>query len=81
MSFINQIDETSAKGLLAKIYSSARQRAGGIANIIRIMSLNAGVCQASMGLYVAAMRSEQRLDRATRELLATVVSNVNDCYY
>ena len=81
MSFIRQIEESAATGLLRKIYDSARQRAGGIANIIRIMSLDAAICQASMGFYLAAVRSNQGLDRATRELLATVVSNVNDCYY
>lgn len=81
MSYIKQIEPGEAEGSLKKIYDMAEQRAGSVANIIRIMSLDANVCQSSMGLYVASVRSDNVLDRATRELLATVVSNINDCYY
>ena len=81
MSYIRQVEVESAEGPIKQIYDMAVRRAGGVANIIRVMSLNPDVCQASMGFYVASVRSENVLDRATREMLATVVSNVNDCYY
>lgn len=81
MGYIRQVEPDAAEGRLKQIYQSAIQRAGDVANIIKIMSLDAAVCQASMGMYIAAVRSDAALDRAHREMLAAVVSNVNDCYY
>ena len=81
MSFIRQIEVDQAEGPLDRIYRAAVRRAGSVAHIVKIMSLDASVCNASMQFYVALMKSENALDAATRELLATVVSNVNDCYY
>ena len=81
MAYIKTVEVPAAEGVLKKIYEAASKRAGGVAKIIQIMSLTPAVCQASMGFYLAALRSESTLDKATREMLATVVSNVNDCYY
>ena len=81
MAFIEQVAEEDAEGALARVYEAARQRAGGVANILKVMSLDAGVLQGSMALYVNLMKSPNALPAARRELLATVVSNVNDCYY
>jgi alkylhydroperoxidase family enzyme len=81
VSFIRQIDEADAAGRLARIYGAALQRTGSVANIIKLMSLDPAACEASMQFYVALMKSPNALDPATREMLATVVSNVNDCYY
>ncbi len=68
-------------GELGEIWQAATERAGGVANIIRLMSLDARVCSASMGFYLAAMKQSAVLSRARREMIATVVSNVNDCWY
>jgi alkylhydroperoxidase family enzyme len=81
MAFIRQFDPPQATGLLQRVYQSAIDRAGGVANIIRVMSLDAPVCQTSMLLYASLMKQENALKPAVRELLATVVSNANDCYY
>ena len=81
MSYIQQISIESANGPIKKIYDMAITRAGGVANIVQLMSLDPSVCQASLGLYMTAVRSDKSLDRSTREMLAAVVSNVNDCYY
>ena len=81
MAWIKQIDEAHATGRLADIYAAARQRAGGVARIITIMSQDASTCQAAMQFYVQLMKSRNALEPARREMLAAVVSNVNDCYY
>jgi alkylhydroperoxidase family enzyme len=81
MAYIRQVDEQSATGLVASVYEAARQRAGGIANIIRVMSEDGRSLQASMQFYVALMKSPNALTPARREMLAAVVSNANDCYY
>ena len=81
MSWIAQIDEDAATGQAAKLYETCRQRAGYVANIIKVMSRDARTAGQSMAFYVALMKSPNALDAARREMLAAVVSNVNDCYY
>ena len=81
MAFILQISEAEAEGPLARIYDAASQRAGGVANILKVMSLDAHVLQGSMALYVNLMKRDNALPAPQREMLAAVVSNVNDCYY
>ncbi len=82
MAFVRQINpEDDADGLLQRVYRAAIERAGGVANIIRVMSLDATVCQSSMMLYSSMMKRENSLKPADREMLATVVSHANDCYY
>ena len=56
-------------------------RAGGVANILRVMSCDARSLQGSMQFYVSLMKSPNALSPARREMLATVVSNANGCYY
>jgi len=81
MAFIAKINVNSASGKLKKLYEAAMARAGYVAEIIQVMSRDAGVAGASMQFYGTLMKSPNALDPATRELLATVVSNANDCYY
>lgn len=81
VSYIEQIAPAEADGLLNQIYTAATKRAGGVANIIQLMSLDAESCQASMAFYIKLMKTGDVLSRADREMLATVVSCVNDCYY
>ena len=52
-----------------------------MANIIKVMSLDGRSVQGSMQFYVTLMKTENALDAARREMLATVVSNINECYY
>jgi alkylhydroperoxidase family enzyme len=81
MAFIEQIAESDAQGAVARLYSASRNRAGSVANIIRVMSQDGPSAAQSMQFYVSLMKSENSLDAARREMLATVVSNVNDCFY
>jgi alkylhydroperoxidase family enzyme len=81
MAFIELVSESSATGILKKIYEAAIARTGGVANIIRTMSQHPQSCQPSMMLYGSLMKSPNAVEPAIREMLATVVSNVNDCYY
>lgn len=81
MSYIAITSETEATGKLQRLYEAAIQRTGRVANIIKMMSLDADIAQASMQFYVALMKSPNALSAARREMLAAVVSNYNDCYY
>ena len=75
------IGEDEATGELKSQYEAAIGRAGKVFNIVKAMSLNAGVLGASMDLYRAIMFGPSALSRAERELLAVVVSCANDCHY
>ena len=81
MPHIRLIDEDEADGLLKEEYDAAIERAGKVFNILRSMSLNPPVLRASMELYKAIMFGPSSLTRQERELLATVTSATNECYY
>jgi alkylhydroperoxidase family enzyme len=81
VAYIRQISDEEADGTLARVFEAARGRHGRVANIIRVMSLDARSVQGSMQFYVSLMKSPNALDAARREMLAAVVSNINDCYY
>jgi alkylhydroperoxidase family enzyme len=81
LAWIRIIDQPEAQGLLSTIYRQAIHRAGKVFNILRIQSQNPPVLQAGIDLYLRVMHGESPLTRAQREMLAVVVSKVNDCYY
>ncbi len=81
MAYIRLIDEGEADGLLAEEYDAAIERAGKVFNILKAMSLRPRVLRASIELYQEIMFGESGLSRQERELLATVASAEQDCYY
>ncbi len=81
MSWIRTIDPTQATGRLAAQYKAAVGRAGRVFQIVRTMSLAPRVLEASFGLYRHVMFAREGLARRQREMLAVVVSRVNDCHY
>ena len=81
MPHLDLIDPDDASGLVAEEYAAAVERAGKIFDIVRSMSLSPESLRASMGLYKAIMFGPSGLTRQERELLATVVSATNECYY
>ena len=81
MAYIKTVALERATGLLKRIYDAAVERAGRVFNIVRLMSLKPRTLQPSMGLYAAVMHSPSPLSRAQREMIATVVSRDNNCFY
>ncbi|MBM4424965.1 MAG: hypothetical protein FJ030_16540 [Chloroflexi bacterium] len=81
MPYIQQIAIAEATGLLKAQFDAAIKRAGRVWHIVHIMSLNAKVMRDSMAFYITIMKSESPLTRAQREMLATVVSVENECFY
>lgn len=63
------------------MFEAAVARAGRVWNIVRIMSLNPPVLDASMRFYGAVLFGPSPLSRVQRELLATVVSAELGCHY
>lgn len=82
MAWIRTVAPEAAEGLLRQLYRAALKRAGKVFNVIRVQSLRPRVLRASTQLYLEIMHSpESGLSRAQREMIATAVSSVNDCYY
>jgi alkylhydroperoxidase family enzyme len=81
MAHIRQVPDEEATGELKRVYQAGQARAGKVANIIRVMSLDASSLKSSMGFYVSLMKTDNALAAPRREMLAAVTSNVNDCFY
>lgn len=81
MPHIRLIDEGDAEGLIKEEYDAAVERAGKVFNILKAMSRNPRVLRASIELYREIMFGESGLSRRERELLATITSSAQDCYY
>ena len=81
MAFINTVDPQDAEGIVKKEYEKGIHSSGREFNILKIMSLSPAALRESMRLYIAIMYGESELSRVQREMLATVVSQVNHCYY
>ena len=81
MPWIKTIEPDDAAGELKVEYDKAFKRAGKVFNILKVQSLNPESLRASMQLYLATMHGRSGLSRAEREMLATVVSWANHCFY
>jgi alkylhydroperoxidase family enzyme len=81
MPWIRTIAPEEATGRLRRIYDDAVKRAGRVFHIVRSMSLTPRALGASMEMYKAVMFGPGKLSRRRREMLAVVVSRVNDCHY
>ena len=81
MAYIRLVPVGKATGLLKTLYDAAIRRAGKVFNIVRTMSPNPPVLEASMELYRRIMFGPSGLSRREREMLAVVVSRANECGY
>ena len=82
MAWIPTVKPETATGLLKRQYDAAARRAGKVYQILEIQSLRPRLLRASTQLYLEAMYSDDSaLSRAQREMIATTVSRVNDCFY
>lgn len=81
MTFIETIPEGDAEGRLKEIYDDLIAKRGKIAEVHKIQSLNPESIVNHMDLYMTIMFGQSPLKRATREMIAVVVSKANNCEY
>lgn len=82
MAWIKTIPDDQWDGALETLDTAVRDRTTGrIDNIMQIHSLNPDGLEAHNGLYKTAMTGTASLRKVDRELIAFVVSQVNDCHY
>ena len=81
MAFIRYIEDSEASPELKASYDRLRQRAGYVANILRIHGLNPPSLDAHFAYYKTVVLGPSPLSRVQRELIAVVVSSINECHY
>jgi alkylhydroperoxidase family enzyme len=81
MAFIDYIKYDDASDALKELY----RRFGGEdktpANIVRIAGPNPKAMEAHIDFYRSLMVNKSPLSRAQREMIAVVVSALNNCHY
>ena len=82
MAWIEIVDEDQAGPELSDLYeSSVDGETGRVDEILRVHSLHPPGLAAHIALYEYAMRSTSTLRKVEREMIALVVSEINDCHY
>lgn len=81
MAWIETIDETDADEPLKKIYNKLKKKRGKVANILKIHSLLPKTMHDHMQLYNDIMFNKSKISRENKELIAVVVSKLNNCSY
>ncbi|MDQ0350304.1 alkylhydroperoxidase family enzyme [Alkalibacillus filiformis] len=77
-SRIKMIESDEADGKLEELYDRFN---GKMANILKVHSLNPKSLEAHLNYYKVIMFGKSPLKRDLREMIATVVSSTNECFY
>ena len=81
MAWIPMIPEDKAETELREWYDKLREPWGGVDNIMKIHSINIKTLTGHYELYLSAMKGTRELSHKQREMVAVVVSTVNQCHY
>lgn len=82
MPWIETIREDEWDGQLTEMYGKVVDGAfDRVDNIMQIHSLDPAAMQGHLSVYNAAMSGTKTLRKVERELIALVVSDINDCHY
>ena len=82
MAWIETLDDREWEGELADLHPKVVDPTfGRVDNIMAIHSLDPGSLRSHLDLYTQAMRSTATLRKVDREMIALVVSAINECHY
>jgi alkylhydroperoxidase family enzyme len=82
MAWIETPREDTWEGDLADLYAQLVDRNHDrVDNIMQIHALNPRAMAAHQALYISAMAGTKSLRKVDREMIALVVSTVNECHY
>jgi alkylhydroperoxidase family enzyme len=81
-AWIEMIEEEDASGVLKEQYDRLRDpTTGQVDNILKIHSLHPETLDAHYLLYKTVMYGKSKIRRPEREMIAVVVSSLNECHY
>jgi len=81
MAWIDTINERDADGSLKDQYAKLKDSRSGIDNILKIHSLNPESLDTHVRLYKTIMYGKSPISRVDREMIAVLVSSINQCHY
>ncbi len=81
MPWIKQIDESEASEKLHEVYDEVRTKRGKISNIMKVHSLDPESMKNHLDLYLSIVENNSSINEEERELIAVVVSSLNNCSY
>ena len=81
MAWIRTVPESEATGIVKEEYDAGVQRAGQVFNIVKLFSIKPESLKVFINQYEIIMFGPSKLSRAQREMIATVVSQINACRY
>tara|TARA_B100000586_G_scaffold143953_1_gene104298 strand:+ start:3466 stop:3714 length:249 start_codon:yes stop_codon:yes gene_type:complete len=82
MAWIREILPENAEDELAEVYGKVAEPTNGtVDNILRVHGLHPKCLADHFELYITAMKGSSPLSRAQREMIAVVVSALNECHY
>ena len=81
VAYIPYIEECDASAELRELYARYRSPGGQVDNVLRIHSHNPASMEKHFELYATLMRGESDLSKIQREMIAIVVSAINECHY
>jgi alkylhydroperoxidase family enzyme len=82
MAWIETFREDKWTGELQDVYPSVVDRqTSRVDNILQVHSLNPRAMKAHQALYESAMAGTKTLRKVERELIALIVSKINECHY
>ena len=81
MAWIDTINERDADRSLKDQYAKLKDSRSGVDNILKIHSLNPESLDAHVQLYKTIMYGKSPIRRVNREMIAVLVSSINQCHY
>jgi len=81
MAYIRYIEYDGASEEVRALYDKFRDADGRVDNILRIHGPNPKSWTDHYELYANLMRGRSDLSRVQREMIAVVVSSINECHY
>ena len=81
MAWIDTINERDANGSLKDQYAILKDSQNSVDNIQKIHSLNPESLDAHVRLYKTIMYGKSPIRRVNREMIAVLVSSINQCHY
>lgn len=82
IAWIETVDEADASGELADLYARERDpRTKEVDHILRVHSLHPRTLDDHARMYHTIMHGESGVTRTEREIVAVVVSTINECDY
>jgi len=81
MNRIQIVEENAAQGGIKEAYAQIKQQMGVVPNVIKIFSSWPELFEVNLKLFHTVMVSETKLTRSVKEMIAALVSEINQCNY